>query len=171
MVTYCIPTYNRLLYLKQCLDSFIQGFENDDDTFPSVMNLGYTTIFTRDVAFIHYWAQDQDINLAINYDQIETQKQSNYLYKKWEKLELNLKEYLRRSTFKKKKAIFFTALCGKMYYSKHLKGLVEMNNNLSMELFDWFLEKAVVFKDKKYDDLKDFYLGQKYSDEIISSLK
>lgn len=151
------------------LDESFRSYFIDDDSFLSVMNLGYSTIFTKEVAFIHYRVQDQDTNVAkaINYDRIESEKQLNYLYKKWEKLELNLKEYLRNLPHKKMRAIFFTALCDKMYYSDSLKNLVEKNTEFSMKLFDLFLQQAVVFKDKKYDNLKDFFLAQKYPDEII----
>ena len=40
-----------------------------------------------------------------------------------------------------------------------------------MKLQDWFLEQAVVFKDTKYNDLEDFFLAQRYPEELISSLK
>ena len=39
-----------------------------------------------------------------------------------------------------------------------------------MRLYDWFLKQTVVFHDKNYDHLKDFFLAQKYPDEILSSL-
>jgi hypothetical protein len=40
-----------------------------------------------------------------------------------------------------------------------------------MMLYDWLLERTVIFKDKKFDHLEDFFLAQKYLGEIIKEEK
>ena len=44
-------------------------------------------------------------------------------------------------------------------------------NKLAMKLHDFFLERVVIFKDKNFDHLEDFFLAQKYPDEIIMDKK
>lgn len=154
------------------IDEAFRSYYIDNDSTLNIMKLGYTTIFTRDVGVIHYRVQDQNTNTAkaINYAETKSKKEYEYFKKKWKKLETEVNECLRRSLFLKNKSLFFSMICDKIYYSKSLRPFVQKNNKVSMALFDWLLEQTVVFIDKNYNNLDDFFLPQRYPEEIISSL-
>jgi len=145
-----------------------------DLDFPlTVLKLGYTTISTKEVGFIHHRIRDEEINSARATTRkiMKNQQEKEYIEKKWNYLQNKIGNYLRHSYLKKYKALFFKRLCSIMYYSQSLRPFVEKNNKFSNKLYDLLLEQIVVFKDKRYDYLKDFYLAQKYPEEIISSLE
>ena len=136
----------------------------DDDNFLSVMKLGYTTIFSREVGVIHYRVRDENINeaRAINQDDRRVAKDHKHLIQKWFKLEENIEKYLNSYPSKKDRATFFTYICNKIYYSKSLAPIVPR------WLYDWFLEKVIIFKDENYRNMNNFYLAQKYPKELIN---
>jgi len=145
----------------------------DDDTFLTVMKQGYTTMFTKEVGNIHYRLEDSKINIAKsrNEDEKTTSMEREHLLQKWGKLEQNLKEYLKKSYFKKRKAVLFDMVCDRIYESKRVRPFVERNQKISLQFYDWCLDKAIMFKDKKYDDMNDFFLPQKYPEDILASIK
>lgn len=107
----------------------------------------------------------------LNSDKKTNEKERGYLYKKWSNLETSLREYLRYSPLKRRKAVTFTFVCEKIYVSKKLRPFVERNQKVALKFYDWCLDQALVFKDKDYSHLKDFFLPQKYPDEVLTSLK
>lgn len=153
-------------------DESFRTYYTDDDSFLSVMKLGYTTIFTREVGHIHYRIQDENVNQARmeNRDEQINKQEREYLFKKWADLELNINKYLRHSSLKKRKSVTFNFICEKMYGSEHLRPFIEKNQKISLKLYDLCLSQALIFEDKNYSNLKDFFLSQKYPDDIISSL-
>jgi len=158
-----------------------------DVDFPlTILTLGYTIIFTRETGLIHYHIKDENINAAraANLNKITIEKDGKYYQKKWGYLPKKLEEYLSNSFYKKYKSKFFTCLRSKIYDTKQLNYLVDgiidgdekltnnfngwaIDNKFAMNVYDWLLEQMVIFKDYKYDNLKDFYLAQKYPDDLI----
>jgi GT2 family glycosyltransferase len=153
-------------------DETFRTYRVDDDTPLSFMKLGHTIIFTRDVGIIHNRTKDEinDQVRAINYNVERNKREFEYFLEKYESLEKSLEKYLKNSPFTKRKALFLAQICDSMYRSKILKPFVEANNDFSLNVQDWILDKAVIFRDHRYDNLKDFYLPQKYPDEVLSSL-
>jgi len=138
----------------------------DDDSSLSVLKLGYTLIFTREPGLINFrgYSENKNSARAITSKKIKDNAELKYLQKKWMPLQKKTNEY------KNFKSLFFKHLSGMMYYAEWLRPFVEINNNFSMKVYDWLLEQAIVFKDKKYSNMKDFYLAQRFPDEIISYL-
>lgn len=147
-------------------DETYRTYYIDDDGFLSVMKLGYTTIFSKDVAIIHHRVRDEDTNIARakNVDEERNKKDREHLKQKWSSLEKSIDDYLSTSKIKKLKSDVFTCICNKIYGSKSLRKTVPI------WLYDKFLEQVVVFRDKRYDHLKDFYLAQKYPKEILENI-
>ena len=154
-------------------DESFRTYYVDMDAFLSIMKLGYTTIFTREVAIVHsrFREKTDDSARAVTTNIMKSRQETEYLMGKWKDLQVRSEECSCHSPLKRYRAIFFERACEIMYYAKWLCPFVEKNNKLAMKLFDWFLERAAIFKDKRYDHLKDFYLAQKYPEEIISSLE
>lgn len=144
-------------------DELYRTYYIDDDGFLSVMSLGYTTIFSRDVGIIHHRVRDEDINIAraINLDKQKATQDHNHLIQKWSKLEENLEEYLNNFSVKKDRATFFQYTCNKLYYTKSLAPITPR------WLYDWLLDKVIIFRDDNYKNMEDFYLAQKFPEEVI----
>lgn len=98
MISICIPTYNRLPYLKQCFSSVFNGF--GDYPYEVIIADGVST--------------DGTLEYPRGLDNIK---------------------------------------------------LIETGE---LTVYDWLLEQTVVFNDKNYDHLEDFFLTQRYPDEILS---
>jgi len=144
-------------------DENLRSYYTDDDSCLSVLTKGYTIAFSREVGMIHYRIPDQDVNLAraTNLNQEKVQKELSYLKNKWEKLRVATNDYLRSRPLGSRKALYCAHIASKAYHFKPLQHLI------TKRLYDFLLEQSVVFKDKKCDNLKDFYLAQKYPDELI----
>ena len=146
-------------------DERFRTYYIDDDICLSVLSLGHSIIYTKETGLIHYRVKDEKTNIA---KEESCNKEKNlrdlaYLEKKWAPLKKDVEEYLEDFRWKKQKALYFAMLCDKTYHSKFLQFF------MPKYIYDLMLEQAVVFKDKKYDRLKDFFLAQKYPDEIVSS--
>jgi len=138
----------------------------DDDNFLSVMKLGYTTIFSKKIGIIHYRVRDEKINIARaeNVDSEKVKKDRYYLLEKWKPLEDSIEKYLKNKKWENKKSKIFQCICNNIWESRIL-------NNLTPKwLYDRFLQNVVIFKDEKYNHMKDFYLAQKYPDEILKKI-
>ena len=148
-------------------DEKFRTYFADDDSPLTMLKLGYTIIFTKEIGIKHSRLKDEEENVAreITIKKLKSGNEIEYFNKKWKPLEDNLKKY------KINKSLFFKKLSSMMYYSEKLRPFIKINNKLSMKLHDWFLEQTVVFKDRKYSHLKDFFLAQKYPEEVISSLR
>lgn len=145
----------------------------DSDISLTVLKLGYTTIFTREVGVSHFRFQDEShVTLAYTLNRAKRQQDMEYGWKKWEFLRIKIKEYMRHSPFKRYKSTFFNFIGAAMYGSKRLRPFlqpfVKRNNKFVLKLYDWLLEQTVIFNDKNYAHLEDFFLAQKYPDEIVS---
>jgi len=147
-------------------DEKLRSYYTDDDSCLSVLTSGYTIAFTREVGMIHYRIPDRSVNIARakNQDSKNVEKELRYLKTKWKMLKNVIEEYLKSSSFKSYKSLYCAHICSKIYHSTPLQLVT------SKGLYDFLLERSVVFKDKKYDKLDDFYLMQRYPEEIIKKL-
>jgi len=153
-------------------DEAFRSYFVDDDSTLDVLKRGYTTIYTRDIGVVHHRVRDESVNIAkaMNVQNTRYIKEFEYFTKKWEGLQDNVKNYLRYSPCTKYKSFFFRIVHDKMYFSERLFPFMKKHHKVSMAFFDWCLEQTVVFRDKDYDHLNDFFLPQKYPEDIISSL-
>ena len=144
-------------------DKNLRTYYTDDDSCLSVLAKGYTIAFTRNVGMIHYRIPDGSTNIAraANLDKSRFEIELKYLKNKWKYLKDELEDYLSSSSFKKRKSLYCAHICSKTYHSKMLQSLITKG------VYDLLLEQSVVFKDKKFDNLKDFYIVQKYPDEVL----
>jgi len=151
-------------------DENFRSYRIDIDSSLAVLKGGYTIISTKDVALVHNRVHDEDTNeaRATNEQQIKKSKEDIYFEKKWEPIRNNVQNYLEKHSLEIQKSLFFNKICQTMYYADWMKPFVEKNNNFSSKIFNWSLDHAVLFKDEKYDNLKDFHLAQKYPEEIIN---
>lgn len=147
-------------------DENLRSYYTDDDSCLSVLTIGHTIAFTREVAMIHYRIPDQDVNLAraANLSREKVNKELSYLKNKWERLRVVTNEYLRSRPMSSRKALYCAHIASKAYHSKALQHLITKG------LYDFLLKQSVVFKDENFDHLKDFYLIQKYPEEVIDKL-
>lgn len=146
----------------------------DSDTSLAVLKLGYTTIVTREVGVFHVHTKASRITDAYLKNRARRLQDVEYGRKKWMTLELKIEEYLHSPSFppfKLNKSIFFTLCCSVMYDMEWIQHFVRRCNKLATRLYDWLLERTVIFKDKNFDHLEDFFLAQKYPDEIIKEEK
>jgi len=147
-------------------DENLRSYYTDDDSCLSVLSSGYTIAFTKEVGMIHNRIPDSDINIAraTNEDKKNVQKELNYLKNKWRKLKENLEENLKGSNIKKRKSLYCAHVCSKAYHSDI------MQKTIPKSIYDILLDQSVIFKDNRYDGLKDFYLVQRYPEDVIKSL-
>lgn len=145
-------------------DENFRTYYVDDDSYLSIMKLGYTTLFTKEFGIIHHRTRDEQTNVARLKGIEEAKKEVLYLKKKWKPLEENIEEYLKDKKWKKTRSNIYQCICNKIWESKTLAKITPL------WLYDRFLERVIIFKDKNYDHLKDFYLAQKYPNDIIESL-
>lgn len=145
-------------------DENFRTYYVDDDSYLSIMKLGYTTLFTKEFGIIHHRTRDEQTNVARLKGIKEAKKEVLYLKKKWKPLEENIEEYLKNAHLTKYRSDIYTYLCNRIYESEFWR------NNIPTWLYDYLVERVIVFKDKKYDKLKDFYLPQKYPKEILENI-
>ena len=138
-------------------DEKFRTYHIDDDSCLSVLNLGYTIIFTKDVGVIHYRIRDEKDNeaRAISTKKLKDNSEKKYFEQKWKNIEKKIEK------IDKIKYLKYTRRCDIIYFSNILSKFVPKS------IYDIFLEKSIIFNDKKYNDLRDFYLAQKYPVEII----
>ena len=142
------------------MDEKFRMFHPDSDTHFSILNLGYATIFSKEVGVIHTRVHDEIRKIYSTTDE-EIEK---YYIKKWEKFSLKLDGY--SPIFRKQKASLFLFL-RKLFHFRLIQPLMKKQNPLIVYLYDWFLQRCVVFKEKEYNHLKDFYLAQKLPKEVL----
>ena len=153
-------------------DEAYRIYSVESDSAFSILELGYTIIFTKDIGINHYRADDADKNKArsTNLDKDNINKERKYFDDKWGPLMTEVNNYLQNTPSKRKKAIFFRRLSSTMFYAKWLKPFVNANDKASMKMYDWLMERSIIFRDENYSHMKDFVLAQKLPDEILSSL-
>jgi len=161
----------RVSVLKEMgyFDESLRTYFIDTDASLAVLNLGYTSIVTRDVGIMDFSLRDKSsVTLATTINMAKREQDMKYGEKKWEFLRIKVKEHLRYSPFKRYKSLFFNKICTAMYHAKWLRSFVKRNNKFVLKLYDWLLAQTVIFNDRNYGHLKDFFLAQRYPDEIIS---
>ena len=153
-------------------DEAYRIYSVESDTSFSIQKLGYTSIFTKDIGIIHNRADDAEKNKArsSNIDKDKKNKEIKYFDIKWQPLIKEVEKYLHNFPLKKRKALVYRRLCATMFYANWLKPFVNINDKVSMNLYDWLMEKSIIFSDKNYKNMKDFVYAQKLPDEILSSL-
>lgn len=130
----------------------------DDDSCLSVLKLGYTIIFTKEVGVIHNKIMDE--MRKINNENPGKSSETEYFYGKWRKLNKDLGRRLRWSPIKKYKAILFKHIYERI--DMHLTMLKPTKDNFSTPPWcDIFLKQCVAFEAKEYRKLKGFYLAQR----------
>jgi len=144
------------------LDEKFKTYYVDVDSHLSVLNLGYTTIFSRETGVIHTRIHDETRELNVS-DDATFQKESKYYKQKWKKLDMGLNV----SSFNRFKVHIFWSLQNKLRHSHCMKSFMEKEKSFVIKLFDWVLQRCVVFNVKEYNHLKDFYLSQKLPKEVL----
>jgi len=152
-------------------DETYRTYHIDVDDPLSVLNLGYTIMFAREIGVIRNRVYDFDSKAkSANVDKKVNADGFKHLTNKWMPLQKNIEKYLNKRP-EKVKSLFYKRFCYFLYYGKKVRPFVKISNRLSLRLYDWFLERTIIFRDKDYDELKDFYFAQRYPNEILSSLK
>ncbi len=151
-------------------DENLRTYYQDVDTPLMVLQKGYTIAVTREVGIIHYRLHDQKVNVAraANLDAERDKKEFKYLTDKWKPLQNKIGDYLSKKTPEIRRSLFFKRFSDMMYFAEWLRPYVD--NKPAMKIYDWFLDQTVLFRDENYSNLKDYFLIQKYPDEIVSGL-
>ena len=138
------------------LDERFKTYYVDVDSHLSVLNLGYTTIFSRETGVVHTRIHDETRRLNVS-DDATFQKESKYYKQKWEELGMNLNV----SSFNRFKVYIFWSLQNKLRHSNYMKCLMEKEKLFAIKLFDWVLQRCVMYNAMEYKKFKDFYMAQK----------
>jgi len=142
-------------------DERFRTYAVDDDSSLSVLNLGYSIIFTKETGIIHTRFKDELRKINVTSKKKEYEKEKEYFRKKWESLAAEINKYTNKAGLKKYYFKFFQFICRVMFKL----GIP------TADLYDNFLERSVFFKAKEYDNLKDFYLAQKFPEELLNKKK
>jgi len=139
------------------LNERFRTYYPDTDSHLAVLDLGYVTLFAREAGALHTRIVDE-VRKSNILDKKIAQEQFEYYVQKWEKLNSRL----HVSAFKKYKVLMFRALEDKLRNSRIMQNLMKRNEPFAINLFDWVLQRCVIFEAKEYNHLKDFYLAQKF---------
>lgn len=134
----------------------------DADSTLDVLNLGHVTLFSREVGAIHFRVHDTTRKVNVS-DDVAVKKESDLYEQKWRELETKL----HSSFLQNKKNFLFWSLQNKMRESHIMKKLMEKDQPFAINLFDWVLQRCVIFEAKEYTHFKDFYLAQKIPEEVL----
>jgi GT2 family glycosyltransferase len=143
----------------------------DTDTSISVLYLGYTVVITREIGMYHKHPVSSRINEAYQKNRKLREEDMMSGYKKWDDLGIKMRKYLKNRYWKKKRALFFTRCCSIMNDFKLLQPFIKKHYKFAMKIYDYLLENTIIFKDKNYDNLDDFFLAQKFPDELTKKKK
>ena len=159
------------------LDETFRHHSIDIQSFLDVMSLDCSTIFTRDLASIHWRARDKKWDgireKKLEQDRKKKGHEAQYFDEKRKTLKKSCRVYMRNKNYQKIKYRFCNGICSKMFRenaSPFFSNLRDNHNALAAFIYDKLLEKAIVFQDKRYRHLKDFYLAQKFPDKIIKQI-
>jgi len=153
-------------------DEKFRTYYVDVDAPLKVMSLGYSIAVTRDVGIIHHRIHDQKINIAKakNIKRIHTESEYHHLRQKWVRLEELLKKYMEQHSKIMKKSLRYKRYAAMMYHSKKLHPLIKISPVISNKVYDFFLEKMLIFKDHQFDHIKSLFLIQNFPKEILDDL-
>jgi hypothetical protein len=142
----------------------------DDDSCLSILNLGYTMIFTKEVGVIHNRTEDEIWKINQKIKKEEYQREDAHFWKKWAGLYANLGKNKSSNPARKYKSIFFKHVCDTIFGRLARPATAEIKDS-TPQWYDYLLERCVVFKAKGYDHLKDFYMAQKLPQEVLTKIK
>ncbi|MFC1931526.1 glycosyltransferase family 2 protein [Chloroflexota bacterium] len=152
------------------LDENYRTYAIDDDSCLSLLKLGYTMIFTREVGAIHNRVEDEIWTINQRIKEKESQQEMDYFWGKWAGVYAKLDEYVSSNPARKYKSIFFKHVCD-FIFARLAKPAAPESNLSTPRWYDYLLERCVVFKAKGYDHLKDFYMAQKLPQEVLTKIK
>ena len=154
------------------IDETYRTYSLESDSAFSILKLGYTIIFTKEIGINHYRAEDIEKNKArnVNKDNKTLDKERKYFDKKWGSLMAEVENYIKNDPSKKRKALFYRRLIATMFYAKWLRPFLKISKKGSMKMYDWIMDRSLIFKDEKYRHMKNFVLAQKLPDEILSAI-
>lgn len=145
-------------------DTNFKTYNVDLDTFYSVLKRGHTVISTIEPAIIHN--RVFDILRKDNKKIVEKKEELEYYNQKWKTFFENIENYLSANSQMKHKYQLFSTLWN-MARFRLFHPLMKKQYQLYVKTYDWLMQECVIFKDKKYDHLKDFFLAQKIPKEIL----
>jgi len=152
-------------------DEFFRAYNVESDTALSMLSLGYTTIFHKEVGAYHYRVNVNEDNKVYSANIKNSAKENKYFREKWVDLQREIEDYLQYSFLKKQNEMIFKRLSAILYSAEFLQPWVKKNRFIAMKMYDWFLSQSVVFKDKKYKRSENFFLAQKFPEGLISHKK
>lgn len=142
-------------------DEKFRTYYVDADSSFDVLYHGYVTLFSREAGAIHLRLHDETRKSNVN--AVREKEEYEYYVKKWE----NLDKSLRPSAFKRFRARAFGFIQSWIQENSIMKRMMKNDNEIAINLFDWLLQRCVVYDAKEYTGLKGFYLAQKLPKEAL----
>jgi hypothetical protein len=132
----------------------------------AVLSLGYVTLFTREWGSIHTRIHDEirKINVptkTVGYEELR------YYESKYKEIDKKLNPNFCKCLI----SFIFWSLSNRLRENKFMKKLMENENTFAMNIFDWMLQRCVIYKASKFRKMKDFYLAQRLPESIINLKK
>lgn len=149
-------------------DENFKTYQVDMDSYYSILKLGHTVISTREPAIIH--KRIFDILRKDNKKIVEKEQELEYYNQKWMGFFEEINNYLSSNLHLKHKYRLFSVLWD-MSRFRLLHPLMKKQFKLYVDIYDWLMQGCVVFKDERYDRLKDFFLAQKIPKEILLNME
>jgi len=128
----------------------------DVDSHLAVLDKGYVTMFTKGIGVYHTRIEDETRESNVFSNEL-VKKEEEFYNKKWKYLDAGLST----SSFKIKKAFLFWSLHNKLRDSRIFQSLMKREQPFATNLFDWILQRCLIFEAVEYRGLKGFYLAQK----------
>jgi len=146
-------------------DENYRTYTVDIDSHLAVLCSGYVTLFTRELGAIHSRLDDEvrQNNIKMNVELVESE--TRYFRFKYE--EINRRLTLNLSISNKIRVYIFYRLRTLLRNNKFMKYFMDKNNIIATNLYDWVLNKCIIFKADKFNQMKDFYLGQKLPSSVV----
>jgi len=141
-------------------DDNFKTYYIDVDSHIAVLNLGYTTLFTREVGIIHNRFFDEIRKKNIQ-NKTVAKSELDYYKQKWKKLD----DRLIASYPKRFKAKVAWSIHDRLRQFGLMQKFMKNNHPFAIKMLDWFLQKSVIFEAKEFRHLKDFYLAQRIPPE------
>jgi len=175
--TYRVLWGKSLLFRREALekinyfDESYRAYHVESDTALSLLSLGYTTIFHKGIGAYHYRINVNENSKAYSANIKNSAKEKKYFLEKWSYLQREIENYLKHSYLKKQNEMIFKRLSAILYSADFLQPWVKKNRYIAMKIYDWFLSRSIVFNDKKYKHSDEFFLAQKFPNDLISRIR
>jgi GT2 family glycosyltransferase len=147
-------------------DEKFRTYYVDVDSHMAVLNLGYTTLFTRECGSVHTRLHDETRKSNVPSKKIG-EEELKYYESKYEEID----KKLNPSFIKRLRVNIFWSLSNWLRENKYMKILMENENIFAINIFDWILQRCVIYKVDKFRKMKDFYLAQRLPESVIDSKK